>query len=192
MTDVPLFRDSERDKYLRVWADRSYGTQTDGLPAVSSAFRGMGCQPGETLIDWGCGTGRAAKNFRDMGLRVTGFDIAHNCLAEGVDVPLVVGCIWEPPRDLAADYGFCTDVLEHVPPDYLDQALDTLYWRAEKATFIQIDTVLDISGPAMDPPEVLHLSVYDRWWWEDELAARWRAVIGSKGLYTRWRFLCLR
>ena len=185
-----LFRDSERVKYERVWDDSRYRTQTDGLPAVFRAFRGMGCKPGETLIDWGCGTGRAAKLFADKGLQVTCFDIAANAMDSSIELPFVQGCLWEPPDGLEADYGFCADVLEHIPPDYIEASLSTIYWRSKIAAFIQVDTVRDISGALMEPPEVLHLCVRKKKWWQDQLEAFWSEVIPSQGAFTRWQFLC--
>jgi hypothetical protein len=182
--------DTEREKYQRVWTHHSYRAQADGVPVVGLAFRGMKCKRGESLIDWGCGTGLPAQAFVEYGLKVTAFDIAENCLNQGINVPLVVGCLWSPPPGLESDYGFSADVLEHIPPDKIDLALDAIRARTRKAAYFQVDTVADISGPRMQPPLVLHLTIRDGEWWREQLASRWSSVIDYPGAYTRVGFLC--
>ena len=185
-----MFRDSEREKYEAVWRNERYRSQHDGLAVVDEAFAAMGCQPGDTLIDWGCGTGRAAMRFKELGLDALCFDIAANCLDPDVKIPLVVGALWEARTGIDADYAFCTDVLEHIPEDYVGMSLDMLAARTHRAAFIQVDTVMDLSGPEMKPPMRLHLTVRDRKWWRDELHKRWKTVEGSPGEYSRWRYIC--
>lgn len=183
----------ERRKYERMWDDDRYRKQSDGEPVAQYAFHLMGCEAGETLIDWGCGTGKATAHLRNMGLKVLGFDIAENCLdGDYLDIiPLVVGALWNPPDDLIADYAFCTDVLEHIPPRLVGKSLDAIAYHTRKAAYIQVDTVLDISGPAMKPPLVLHLTVQPQEWWLVQLKKRWESVRNCPGTYTREGFLCI-
>lgn len=188
MSEITI--ESERAKYLRVWEWNNYRRQADGDAVVDMAFEMMGCKRGETLIDWGCGTGMPAQKLAAKGLKVTGFDIAENCLNAGINIPLVVGCLWEPPAALEADYGFCTDVLEHLPEDRIQTALGEIKARSRKAAFIQVDTVLDISGPRMDPPLRLHLTVKPCSWWQWNLERHWNSVTPIQGTYSRWAFLC--
>lgn len=181
---------SERAKYEAAWTGDAYREQCDGLPVVGLAFERMGCVPGETLIDWGCGSGQATAAFARLGLGATGFDIAPNCLDADVRVPLVLGSMWAPSDGLEADYAFCTDVLEHLPPDKLGAAMDAIARRTRKAAFIQVDTVVDQFGDRMLPPQRLHLSVYWPDCWRGFMADRWRIVEDEPGSYSRWRFLC--
>ena len=185
------FAEQEREKYERVWRDRRYREQNDGWPVVSTALEMLGCQAGESIIDWGCGTGACAEWFQRKGLLSTGFDIAHNCLNGNVRVPLVIGTIWDPPKNLKADYAFCTDVLEHIPPEHIEQTLDVLFKRTRKAAYIQVDTEPDMFGSKMDPPTTLHLCIQSGSWWYEQLAKRW-PIIGhvGRGEYSRWNFLC--
>lgn len=187
-TDI---ENAERVKYRRVWSDLdSYRGQADGSPVVRLAWRGLRMAAGESLIDWGAGCGRPAMAFQDLGLRVTAFDIADNCLDAGVTVPLVTGTLWNPPAYLDADYGFCTDVLEHIPPALIRTCLAQLRVRSRKGCFIQVDTVADICGPQMDPPEVLHLTVQPADWWLAEISRYWIDVQMNRGRFTRWCFIC--
>lgn len=146
--------------------------------------------PASTLIDWGCGSGEGAQRFQERGFAVTGFDIAHNCLNPGIDIPLVVGCLWEAPAELISDYAFCTDVMEHIPEDYVEATLSLIAERTRLAGFIQVDTVVDLFGDRMNPPERLHLAVHDCFWWYDLLGKYWRTVKPIKGTYTRWGYFC--
>lgn len=180
----------ERAKYRAVWSHRDYGAQADGEPMVERAWEGVGCHPGQSLIDWGCGCGRPAQMFQDRGLEVTGFDIAGNCLDHDINVPLVVGTLWDPPQNLFSDYAFCTDVLEHIPPEHLLDTLNVLVHRTLKAGFFQVDTFPDLYGPRMIPPRQLHLSLHSREWWLREFRARWPKVDMIQGSFTRWAYLC--
>ena len=192
MRELP-FKDTERAKYETVWSNRKYREQADGIPVVRRAFVQMSCQPGETLIDWGCGSGQCASAFQKMGLQVTGFDIAHNCLDKGIDIPLVVGTLWEPPMELESDFGFCTDVLEHLPPDYVEQSIEAISMRTLRACYFQVDTVPDSSGPKMSPPQRLHLCVRDPDWWLEKLMPHWPGgIVNEKGFYSRWRFVAFK
>jgi 2-polyprenyl-3-methyl-5-hydroxy-6-metoxy-1,4-benzoquinol methylase len=182
---------TEKEKYLTVWNHREYRTQCDGEPVVEHAHVSMGCVMGESVIDWGCGTGRCAAAFQRFGLLAIGFDIADNCLDANVNVPLVVGTMWNPPAELPeSDYAFCADVLEHLPEVYVGAALDAIADRTRKAAYIQVDTVLDTSGPKMKPPMRLHLTVRPHDWWLDELKKRWASVLVQPASYTRSGFLC--
>ena len=192
MIDRP-FIDTEREKYERVWSSRKYREQADGIPVVRRAFVQMSCQPGETLIDWGCGGGQCAAAFAEMGLKVTGYDIAHNCLDKGIDVPLVVGTLWDPPMELESDFGFCTDVLEHLPPDYVEASVEAIAMRTLRACYFQVDTVEDTSGRQYNPPMRLHLCVRPAEWWEEVLTPHFGGgILDEPGFYTRHRFVCFK
>jgi methyltransferase family protein len=163
------------------------------------AFDSMGCKPGQTLIDWGCGNGPPAAKLAAKGLRVIGLDIADNCLDADVHIPLVVAPMWSPPDDLRADYAFSTDALEHVPEDMIGRTLDVIRERTSIAAFFQIYTMVDVSGDNMDPPVRLHLTIRDGDWWEKEIRSRWSDVTRMVGInhygfvdpdYPRVEFVC--
>lgn len=185
-------KEVERIKYEKVWSDRAYAVRADGDPVVDLAFDLMGCKPGETLIDWGCGSGKPAAKFQAKGLSVLGFDIAHNCMDADVKVPLLVRCLWDLPDDnVTAQYAFSTDVLEHIPPSELGAVLYNISARTTKAAFIQVCLVLDISGPRMNPPERLHLSILTVDQWRDRLSSLWAKVEDVKiGGKARYAFVC--
>lgn len=189
MTDT--LHEAEAEKYQRVWTGDDYRAQADGDAVLNLAWYGLRMEPGESLIDWGCGSGRPAAEFARRGMDVTGFDIAQNCLDQGVTIPLVVGTLWNPPEWLSADYGFCTDVLEHIPMEHVRTCLAIIAARCSKGAFLQVDTALDTSGPKMHPPTRLHLTVWSRECWEGVIREYWPRVDVIQGTWTRWGFLCL-
>jgi 2-polyprenyl-3-methyl-5-hydroxy-6-metoxy-1,4-benzoquinol methylase len=186
-----MHEELERAKYVRVWSDPKYRRQCDGLAMVERVRYAFGMIPGQSVIDWGAGTGLAAEEWRRLGHPVTAFDIAPNCLNEDLHhIPLVCGVLWDPPTGLASDFGFCTDVLEHLPVEHVRESLAQIAARSRIGAFLQVDTVLDISGPRMDPPERLHLTVWSREIWEGAIREYWRDVQVVRGTYSRWGFLC--
>jgi hypothetical protein len=70
----------------------------------------------DTLCDWGSGDGRAARKFKDKHLRVECIDIAANA-NKYFDGVVHVAPIWNPPiGDKLYVLGYCTDVMQYVPP----------------------------------------------------------------------------
>lgn len=184
--------DQERKKYELVWSYEGYRAQADGDRIVELAWQELGCKAGDSLIDWGCGKGTPAQFFWDRGLRVTGFDIAANCLDPGIDIPFVTGCLWdELPDLLSADYSFCTDVLEHVPTPKLRKSVQNIAEHTKRAAVIQVCCTPDSWGAKIDPPQRLHLTVMPPEAWLKLLQLYWPTVrqLGIKSKH-RAAFYC--
>jgi hypothetical protein len=65
----------------------------------------------------------------------------------------------EPIR---APFGYCTDVLEHIPPDDVGAVIDNIV-HAVDTVFFQISTVPDHFGAVIN--QDLHLTVRPHEWW---------------------------
>jgi len=65
------------------------------------------------------------------------------------------------------DYGYCTDVLEHIPPEDVDKVLLNICTAARRVYFA-ISTVPDVMGALVGEP--LHLTVESPFWWHDRLS----------------------
>ena len=131
-------------------------------------------QNGQSVIDFGSGSGLAAFELRKNGLNVQMIDIAPNSLNKEIREKLdhnfkfLQSTLWN--KDLAinkADYGFCTDVLEHIPEEYVDDVLLNISNFCTKGAVLRICTHHDRCGALIG--ERLHLSVYPFSWWEDKL-----------------------
>lgn len=139
---------------------------------------------GDSLIDYGCGTGRALTLFQGWGLSVRGVDIAKNCLDS--DLPFIRACLWDMP-ELSSKWAYCTDVMEHIPEEKVDSVLAQIAERCEGA-FFQIAMRPDSSGMLIIG-EQLHLTVRDINWWERALKKHWPSV-EMKDLTTRCLGIC--
>jgi hypothetical protein len=153
----------ERDKYAEIWSFEEYQTaDSPGLQNVSRFMDIMKPAPGETLIDIGCGSGKAGLEFQKLGLDVGWTDITDVALDE--DVPrdfFYKNPLWGSWAR-GWSYGFCCDVLEHIPTEYTMLCLDRIITNCSK-TWFQIALRDDVFGKLIGEP--LHLTVRSFDWW---------------------------
>jgi len=164
---------SERTKYERMWQHDQYRRQAPGESLVKDAINALGMQTGDTVIDFGCGTGRPAVRLQQAGLDVIGVDFADNCLDPDVAIPFRRECLWDMPA-IKADWGFCTDVMEHIPRERVLQTLASIRRCTRKGVFFQIATRPDNCGKLIG--ETLHLTVKPPHWWHTCLRIYWDPV----------------
>jgi hypothetical protein len=157
---------SERLKYQAVWGDKQYREVSPGTRHLASAIEWLRPAPGSTFTDWGCGTGRAADGLFAAGFDVRLVDIAGNAYIGAL--PFVEACLWDLPESLGAtDYGFCADVMEHIPPDHVDTVLEGIARRTRVACYFQIALFHDNHFTRNGQ---LHLSVFPPEWWIETLS----------------------
>ena len=161
----------EPKKYQAMWDREEYRKHSPAAAKANDIAANIGT-PGK-LIDFGVGTGRAAKALRDSGWDVTGVDFAPNCLDEGVDVPLVVAPLWNIPEEVSGNIGICFDVMEHIPTDRVDTVLQNIKRCVPKCLF-HISYQPDKMGQLIG--EKLHLTVRSQTWWENTLAKTFTRV----------------
>lgn len=189
----------EAAKYTRMWEHEVYRAIAPGEECVD-AFLQVACpHQSASLIDFGCGTGRGALKLAQSGLRVTALDFAPNCLDKDVRraIDWKLHSIRFEQHDLTkpyphkAIYGYCTDVMEHIPPHQVNQVLTTVLLGAQHV-FLQIACTDDVCGALIGEP--LHLSVHPYAWWLAKLqdldcTILWSQDFGTHcGFYvTAWR-----
>ena len=163
----------ERVKYEKVWADPSYRVVSPGMMEVDQAYRDMGCAPDMSINDYGSGTGRATKWFQDRGMRALGVDHADNAC----ETPVLVyrASLWDMRGVPPADFGFCCDVMEHIPPEKVDAVLAEIYRLTRRAAWFRIATRPDVMGPKL-LGEPLHLTIRDAVWWSEKMWEVWEHV----------------
>lgn len=76
------------------------------------------------------------------------------------------------PLPIRASHGFCTDVMEHIPPGDVAAVLRNVT-EAARTVFFQISTVPDAMGVLIGHD--LHLTVRPHAWWLEQLS-RYGAV----------------
>lgn len=161
MWNTPVEALSERDKYERMWAVDSY---RDVAPGELAAARFMDLIGKGPVIDFGCGTGRGGLALSRAGLDVRLLDFASNCRDEACrHLPFIQHDLTQA-SPVSAPYGYCTDVLEHIPPADVDVVIRNIMASAQ-TVFFQISTVPDSMGATIN--QTLHLSVHPLGWWAD-------------------------
>ena len=165
---------AEQSKYEALWG--KHAAYRAVAPGEHLADRFMALakpSPASTVIDFGCGTGRGALRIRLLsGATVRMADFTPNCLdaevrqALGEQFTFTQYDLTQPWTGGIADYGYCTDVLEHIPPQDVGRVLQNI-GAACKRLFLCVSTTQDHMGALIG--ETLHLTVEDAYWWHDTL-----------------------
>lgn len=170
-------------KYLQMWEQPKYRQTSPGERLAQRFFKQAEPRNGAEIIDFGCGTGRGALALVIVGrigginVKVTMTDIVRNCLDPEIRAALktqegilkFIRADLEHPLPFAAEYGYCCDVLEHIPPDKVDLVLNHVL-RAAKHVFFSVSTIDDNCGKLVGKP--LHLSVHPFEWWLNKFNQR--------------------
>lgn len=176
--------DREAEKYEMMWTKPSYRSWSPGNDHYESILEKLCPEPGSSFIDFGCGTGRLTSRLAQDYL-VTGIDFAANCVDEGLSFPFVKANLWSLP-DLSANYGVCCDVMEHIPPEKVDDVLSNIARVVTSGVYFRIEHEPDSMGALIGVP--LHLSVHDKLWWAEKLTQHFRLVQAhGDGVFTAWR-----
>lgn len=157
---------TEQSKYEKVWQVPEYRLFSPGEQMLP-LFRQM-VRPRRkgTLIDIGCGTGRASQALTNAGWQVTQMDFADNA-RDSQMLPFLHANIWEPwPTSSHWDQGYCCDVMEHLPPVYVNAALTNIFQHCHRV-FFSIHFGPDNFGKTIGHP--LHLTIQPFTWWRDKL-----------------------
>ena len=192
-------RPTEQQIYEQMWTKPEYRAVAPGETCAQVFLEQAKPKPGSTVIDLGCGTGRGSLMLAALGqLDVTMVDFAENCLDEDIRPMLetqkqsmrFVKADLTKEIPAAAQYGFCTDVLEHIPPENVDKVLRNCLASCQHV-FFQISTVDDVCGDLIGHP--LHLTVKPYEWWlakfkELDCAIHWSKELPNACMFyvTAW------
>lgn len=157
---------AEKAKYQKMWAYDSYRERSPGMRFLADAIYRMKMPEHSTVVDLGCGTGRVAAALSGYGHSVTAVDIASNACTE-FDGPFVQAPLWALPAELGRhDYGYCADVMEHLPTAKVPMSLACIAAHCG-TVFFQIANFECHEGDKIG--EHLHLTVKSIDWWRAEL-----------------------
>ena len=178
--------EAERAKYSRAFRKiREYSDISPGKMLWHIFLEEIDPKPGETIIDLGCGRGLVAKEMADAQLQVTQLDLddyrEEGPFQERYD--FIKASLWEPIYG-TWKYGYCCDVMEHLPTEYVMLALKNIMAHIQTGFFL-ISTIEDIHGKQIG--ETMHLTIRDFNWWMRRLnevgtVVHARDIIAS-GLY---------
>lgn len=125
----------------------------------------------DSILDYGAGKQTLAKSLST--LPVTSYDPAIEKISEKP----------EGKFDLVV----CTDVMEHIEPDYLDAVLDDLRRYTGKMVFLNVATRPAVKS--LPDGRNAHLIVEDyRWWWP-KLVERFECVQFSRMGESEFNFI---
>jgi hypothetical protein len=176
--------ETERALYDDVWKHADYHKLSPGEEAVPRFLRLTQARPLETVVDFGCGTGRAGVALAAEGFLVTLADQTDAGL-EVRDLRFERHCLWQPWRGGDHYYGFCVDVLEHVPTELTGITIARML-DACRVLYLEVSTVPDSFGLLVGQP--LHKTVRPFVWWRD-LCAEIGLVREGVDLLTRAAFV---
>lgn len=147
--------DPEQKKYARLYHNRHtrYGHKCHGKNAM-----GLLPEPPLRILDVGCGWNEWAVEMRAKGYDALGVDFA----CPGADEQLSVFDLKDRFGHCSFDWVTCFDMLEHLHPDTLEDALDNLQHVA--ARFI-------VSMGTFHHGQY-HLIVKPMAWWLEKMAER--------------------
>ena len=155
-----------------------YRSVSPGEALVGPFLELTHAKPGESLVDVGCGPGRAGAKFASLlidTVLVDGTpdavdpDVRELVASPDARLIFVESCVWADwPRETGTvDYAYCCDVLEHLPTEFTMLTVHRCLEAAPLA-FFHVSTEPDQFGASID--ETLHLTVQPFAWWRDRLA----------------------
>ena len=183
---VPLEPITEAEKYARMWEFDGYRLHSPGEHLAGQFVEVSGIKSTDTCIDFGCGTGRGGDRIVQLsGCDMTLVDLTDN----SVDQKLTGRFRFHQadlskPMDVRAQFGFCADVMEHIPPEQVDAVLSNILACVDSCYF-NISLIDDACGAWIG--HKLHLSVHPFLWWFDKLSALGEVLftedLGDSGVF---------
>jgi len=153
----------EHEKYSAIWATKEYHEFSPGAK-FAPVFAGCVEDKEAQIIDLGCGTGEGGKTLKELGFKkVTFMDL----VAVTDETPFIEASLWGKwGTGLKWDWGYCCDVMEHIPPEYVSLVLHRIREQTERV-FFSIAFIEDHCGAVIQ--EELHLIIKPFKWWRDFL-----------------------
>jgi len=159
----------EKDTYEKLWSGPNYPPSQCALPLVEYVTKTANKK--EKLLDIGCGDGTTVRALRLKGYKCKGLDITQagvqsaaddNVVNKPVSKWFIESPIWKTGlEDNSVDYTFSTDVLEHLPPEMVDQAIQEIIRITKTKTFHCIALFSDVRDG-----EELHKTQKPIEWWQ--------------------------
>jgi len=162
---------AEQQLYADVWASiPQYGDVAPGERYVDILKEV--CPAPAHVLDAGTGSGKGALALQQAGYTVTLCDLTPEGLVpEARMLPFRPVCLWKPLRSQlglgSVDAAYCTDVLEHVPPQFTMLAVDQMLQLATRGVLLTVSLTTDGFGAWVGRP--LHQTVQGFTWWRDSL-----------------------
>jgi SAM-dependent methyltransferase len=153
----------EQAKYELMWTHPEYREVAPGELCAQIFIDNF--NPSGKVIDFGCGTGRGALKLKEHGCDMLLLDFTDNSRdLEAKTLPFKRVDLTQPFEVEKADFGYCTDVMEHIEPEKVEDVIKNIMEHCDKC-FFQISTVPDVMGSLIG--QDLHLTVKPLLWWKN-------------------------
>jgi len=146
-------------QYREIHADREYGISGKNLIEPLSKVID---KESKSILDYGCGRAGTAEGIGKL-MGITDIVKYDPAIPEYADYP-----------DRDVDTVICTDVLEHVPEEELDNLFAQVWGYADKEVIFVI--ALQLAGEILPNGENAHCTVKPKEWWEKQLSGVWTNV----------------
>lgn len=147
----------EKAKYDRLYSGSYPAT---GYCIETAKFIANTAHRGDSILDLGCGHGRAVIWLRDHDYNCKGVDITLKGLPSSGTPGFIEAPLWDLPFEkYQFDYTFSTDVMEHIPTSMVDKVLREIYRVTRVETFHCISIDEDPNFPEA------HMTVRPIDWW---------------------------
>ena len=150
-------RDYYINQYVELHKTSKYGTSS-GRQLLTPVQNLINREKPQTVLDYGCGQS-------DLHKLINGVDkvVRYDPAIPGIDTK---------PTD-EYDLVICTDVMEHIPEDTVDEILEDLH-RLGRIVYVVISCVEAYAK--LPNGENAHTTVRPQKWWVDKLEAKWANV----------------
>lgn len=165
---------TERLKYQRMYETDQYRNNRETVRLAKEFIRRAGIKAGASVLDVGCGSGYATQFFHSRGLRVVSADIAPNAILPEMAALTEFHCLpaWDLPADrIQVEYGFSTDMMEHIPEERVDDTLAAIRACVTRDAYFNVSLRKDGMGRLIN--DTLHMTVRPLQWWLDAFARHW-------------------
>ena len=165
----------EQAKYQRLWNMPEYRAYSPGSQAIDWFVEMAHPKIGDSVLDIGCGSGKASAELMARGYKVLGIDFASNCLDDDACIPFMQADLRAPLLNRVrvklsttsrADFAFCADFMEHMPTEWVMYVLNNIKTTTKNCWFL-IPFTSDVFGRVIGQP--LHLTVRPFTWWRDRM-----------------------
>ena len=155
---MPLISDEYKELNRKLHEDnKNYGTK--GMKYLDNVMEIIKEYDTKDLLDYGCGKSTLGNN---LPFPIHHYDPAIEKYKQ---------------RPSPADIVVCTDVLEHIEPEYLDEVLDDLKTLVKKVGFFAIH--LQAAYKTLSDGRNAHLSLFSREEWESKIKERFTIIKSS-------------
>lgn len=163
---------TETNTYAEMWQGvESYAANAPGERVLPVFLEIVGRARGHVL-DAGTGSGKGALALQAAGFRVTCCDMTDaGLVSEARTLPFYTVSLWHSLKGItptgAVEWVYCTDVLEHIPPQFTMLAVWQMLRVAKRGLFLSVSLIPDTFGAWVG--KALHQTVQPYLWWQESL-----------------------